>query len=117
MIYDPDNPMQPGSELRLLPWVTAVGNPCFLNTDTSGSSYLARKADAMEAEQMRDAAAVFADAEAVLDEQTAGPLTLRVTLKRAKEALGDALRIANSRGGRLPAPKDYDEANEGSEEG
>lgn len=108
MTYDPDNPQRPGSGRRLLPWTTVSGNPCFLSSDDSGG-YLARKADAMEAEQMREGAAVFADAEELLDDHTAGPLTLRVALKQTTRALGDVLRIADSRGGRLPAPDDADD--------
>ncbi|UZJ30318.1 hypothetical protein [Streptomyces endophytica] len=107
MTYDPDNPQLPGSRYRLLPWTTASGHPCYLSTDDSGG-FLSRKADAMEAEQMRDGAGVLIDAEEVLDDPTAGTLTLRVTLKRATVALDDALRIADSRGGRLPAPDDDD---------
>ncbi|MFH8679331.1 hypothetical protein [Streptomyces lydicus] len=108
MTYDPDNPQLPGSAMRLLPWSTPAGKPCFLSTDDPGG-FLSRKADAMEAEQMRDAAAVLADAEDVLEDPAAGPLTLRVTLKRTTAALGDVLRVADSRGGRLPAPDDPDE--------
>ncbi|MFI9358669.1 hypothetical protein ACWGLP_16595 [Streptomyces lydicus] len=108
MTYDPDNPQLPGSALRLLPWATPGGKPCFLSTENPGG-FLSRKADAMEAEQMRDAAAVLADAEEVLDDPAAGPLTLRVTLKRTSAALGDVLRVADSRGGRLPAPDGPDD--------
>ncbi|MFE0374263.1 hypothetical protein ACFW1M_01515 [Streptomyces inhibens] len=116
MTYDPDNPQLPGSPLRLLPWETPSGHPCFLSTDHSGG-YLPRKADAMEAEQMRDAAALLADAEDVLDEPTAGPLTLRVTLKQTTRALGDVLRIADSRRGRLPAATDPDDPDDSDDEG
>ncbi|WP_411134413.1 hypothetical protein [Streptomyces sp. C10] len=87
--------------------MTPAGNPCYLSTDDSGS-YLSRKADEMEAEQMREGAAVLADAEEVLDDPTAGPLTLRVTLQQTTRALGDVLRIAASRGGSLPLPDDPD---------
>ncbi|MEV5480544.1 MULTISPECIES: hypothetical protein [Streptomyces] len=104
--YDPDNPQRPGSGLRLLPWLSLAGNPCFLRSDDAGG-YLARKADLMEAEQMREGAAVIVDAEEVLDDPGAGPLTLRVTLLRATVALDDVLRVADSRGGRLPVPEDH----------
>ncbi|AZS73164.1 hypothetical protein DDE74_21375 [Streptomyces lydicus] len=104
---EPDETQWPAPELRLLPWETPVGNPCYLSTDDSGG-YLSRKADEMEAEQMREAAAVLADAEKVLDDPTAGPLTLRVTLQQTTRALGDVRRIAASRGGRLPVPDDLD---------
>ncbi|WP_329148655.1 hypothetical protein OIU91_20865 [Streptomyces sp. NBC_01456] len=103
--YDPDNPQRPGSGLRLLPWASLAGNPCFLRSDDAGGGFLARKADLMEAEQMREGAAVLLDAEEVLEDPAAGPLTLRVTLLRTAMALGDVLRIADSRGGRLPVPE------------
>ncbi|MFG2826422.1 hypothetical protein ACGFWI_02915 [Streptomyces sp. NPDC048434] len=104
---NPDDTRCPGPGLRLLPWETPAGNPCYLSTDDSGG-YLSRKADEMEADQMCDGAAVFAEAEEVLDDPTAGPLTLRVTLKQTTRALGDMLRIATSRGGRLPVPDDLE---------
>lgn len=107
--YDPDDPQRPGSGLRLLPWASLAGNPCFLRSDDAGGGYLARKADLMEAEQMREGAAVLLDAEEVLEDPAAGPLTLRVTLLRTTMALGDALRIADSRGGRLPVPEVHHE--------
>ncbi|MFD9206741.1 hypothetical protein ACFVZM_10720 [Streptomyces sioyaensis] len=103
--YDPDNPQRPGSGLRLLPWLSLGGNPCFLRSEDAGG-YLARKADLMEAEQMREGAAVIVDAEEVLDDPTAGSLILRVTLLRATMALDNVLRVADSRGGRLPVPED-----------
>ncbi|MFI0716327.1 hypothetical protein ACH4SK_38165 [Streptomyces inhibens] len=71
----------------------------------------------MEAEQMRDAAAVLADAEDVLNEPTAGPLTLRVTLKQTTRALGDVMRIADSRGGRLPEAAAPDDSDDSDDEG
>ncbi|MFI2185617.1 hypothetical protein [Streptomyces sioyaensis] len=104
--YDPDNPQRSGSGLRLLPWLSLAGNPCFLRSDDAGS-YLARKADLMEAEQMREGAAVIVDAEEVLDDPAAGSLMLRVTLLRATTALDDVLRVADSRGGRLPVPEGH----------
>nr|WP_254069038.1 hypothetical protein [Streptomyces sp. TM32] len=103
--YDPDNPQRPGSGLRLLPWLSLGGNPCFLRSEDAGG-YLSRKADLVEAEQMRAGAAVLAEAEEVLDDPTAGSLMLRVTLLRATMALDDVLRVADSRGGRLPVPED-----------
>ncbi|MFI9358679.1 hypothetical protein [Streptomyces lydicus] len=42
----------------------------------------------------------------------AAGLSLRVTLKRTAAALGDVLRVADSRGGRLPAPDEPDDPDD-----
>ncbi|MCF6523088.1 hypothetical protein HOY81_08265 [Streptomyces sp. JJ36] len=97
--------MDRGSALRLLPWATPDGRPCFLSTDDD-AGLLSSLADAVEEEQMRDGAVALTEAEAVLDDPAAGSLTLRLALKRTGGALGDVLRIADSRGGRLPVPCD-----------
>lgn len=104
--YDPDNPQQPGAAFRLLPWETWDGRPCYLGSSGTGNGYLSRKADHMEAQQMRNAALAFADGQTTLRNETAGPLTLRLMLIRTTAALGNTLRIADSRLGRLPAPSD-----------
>ncbi|MER7989389.1 hypothetical protein ABTY53_27925 [Streptomyces noursei] len=107
MTYDPDNPQQPGSALRLLPWSTWDGRPCYLAPSGDGNGYLSRKADRMESQQMRNAAIAYADAETTLHNEAAGPLLLRLTLLRTTAALANTLRIADSRLGRLPAPSDH----------
>ncbi|MGD3106457.1 hypothetical protein [Streptomyces sp. YGL11-2] len=104
MPYDPDNPQPPGSELRLLPWQTWDGRPCYLHPADNGQGYLSRKADRMEAQQMRNASRAYIDAETTLRNESAGPLLLRLTLIRTTAALNNVLRIADSRAGRLPAP-------------
>jgi hypothetical protein len=45
---------------------------------------------------------VLAGAKAVLSDLKAGQRAVRFALTRASESLGDALRIAVSRGGRIP---------------
>ncbi|WP_052230024.1 hypothetical protein [Streptomyces sp. CT34] len=104
MTYDPDNPQLPGSEVRLLPWETWDGRPCYLRPTDNGQGYLSRKADRMEAQQMRNAAVVLTDAQTTLRNEAAGPLLLRMMLIRTTAALNNILRIADSRLGRLPAP-------------
>ncbi|MFF0624634.1 hypothetical protein [Streptomyces sp. NPDC004296] len=112
MTYDPDNPQQPGSALRLLPWSTWDGRPCYLAASGDGNGFLSRRADRMEAQQMRNAAHAFTDAQTTLRNEAAGPLLLRLTLIRTTAALANTLRIADSRLGRLPAsplPEGQDE--------
>ncbi|PJN37392.1 hypothetical protein CG747_29385 [Streptomyces sp. CB02959] len=106
MTYDPDNPQQPGSALRLLPWSTWDGRPCYLAPSGDGNGFLSRRADRMEAQQMRNAAHAFTDAQTTLRNEAAGPLLLRLTLIRTTAALANTLRIADSRLGRLPGPAD-----------
>ncbi|WP_235093912.1 hypothetical protein [Streptomyces sp. A1-5] len=112
MPYDPDNPQQPGSELRLLPWETWDGRPCYLAASGDGNGYLSRRADRMEEQQMHNAAVAYTDAETTLRNAAAGPLLLRLMLKRTTTALGNTLRIADSRLGRLPAPSQPEGQNE-----
>ncbi|WP_438486875.1 hypothetical protein [Streptomyces sp. S186] len=113
MPYDPDNAQQPGSPLRLLPWETWDGRPCYLAPAGDGNGYLSRRADRMEEQQMRNAAVAYTDAETTLRNAAAGPLLLRLMLNRTTTALGNTLRIADSRLGRLPAPTDNAPDDEG----
>ncbi|WMD09606.1 hypothetical protein [Streptomyces sp. FXY-T5] len=52
---------------RLLPWLSAEGNPCYLVTDDDGS-YLSRLADDLEAVQLATATDVLGLAREVLDD-------------------------------------------------
>jgi hypothetical protein len=69
--------MTPSDALRLLPWTTPEGKPCYLSTD-SDQSRLSLLADAK-----------------------AGERAVRFALTRASESLEDALRITVSRGERI----------------
>lgn len=87
--------------LRLLPWQSETGKPCFLSAgDADGP--LSRLADEIEAQQLRDGADVLAGARAVLGDRKAGEYALRRALRAATEVLGSVLRVADSRGARLP---------------
>ncbi|MGW8066513.1 hypothetical protein ACVV2G_30570 [Streptomyces ziwulingensis] len=86
--------------LRLLPWTTPEGNPCYLSTD-SDRSLLSRLADDIEEAQMDSGEQVLAGARAVLADRRAGERAVRFALTRATEALADLLRIAVSRGERI----------------
>ncbi|MER8000093.1 hypothetical protein [Streptomyces sp. NPDC095613] len=93
----------PDDSLRLLPWATPDGKPCFLRTDDT-TSVLSRLADLLETAQTTSGTEVLAGAKAVLADRTAGSRELRFALVRMTEALADVLRVAESRAGRLPPP-------------
>ncbi|MBD3008661.1 hypothetical protein [Streptomyces sp. 5-10] len=86
--------------LRLLPWSSPEGKPCYLATD-DGNSRLSRKADEIEELQLAMGAQLLAHAGALLDEDNAASCELRFLARRLAEALTDVLRVAESRGGRL----------------
>ncbi|MDG9725923.1 MULTISPECIES: hypothetical protein [unclassified Streptomyces] len=88
------------SPLRLLPWTTPEGNPCYLSTDDS-RSLLSRLADDIEEAQLGSGEQVLAGARAVLADRKAGERALRFALTRATESLEDVVRIAVSRGERV----------------
>lgn len=90
-----------GTPLRLLPWTTPEGTPCYLSTDDPHSR-LSCLADELEADLLDSAETVLAHAKPLLVDGCAGERELRFTCTRLAEALTDALRIATSRGARLP---------------
>ncbi|MEU6327278.1 hypothetical protein ABZ851_08325 [Streptomyces sp. NPDC047049] len=113
MSYDRDAaPVWPG--LRLLPWEGEGGKPCFLSADGTGG-VLSRLADEIEAEQLCDGADVLKGAVAVLDDGKAGEHALRLALRATTQAFGNVLRVADSRGARLPVPDDAHEADYGAD--
>ncbi|MGX1756197.1 hypothetical protein ACWIG5_04655 [Streptomyces lydicus] len=113
MSYDRDAaPLWPG--LRLLPWEGEGGKPCFLSADGAGGA-LSRLADEIEAEQLCDGADVLKGAVAVLDDGKAGEHALRLALRATTQAFGNVLRVADSRGARLPVPDGAHEADYGAD--
>ncbi|GAB2914877.1 hypothetical protein [Streptomyces mayteni] len=102
MSYDRerDRPLS-DSGLRLLPWESPEGKPCYLSGDDAEPGRIARIADRAEEDQLRFGANALGHAERVLGIPTAGPLTLRVALQRTAASLEDTLRVADSRGARL----------------
>ncbi|MFC9703350.1 hypothetical protein ACFTWD_21945 [Streptomyces sp. NPDC056943] len=94
--------MTPHNELRLLPWSGPDGKPCYLSTNDEGSR-LSRLADDTEAMQLDLAADLVAHATEVLRAEAIAPEDLRRLSTDLTEALQDALRVATSRGHRLPA--------------
>ncbi|MGI5349290.1 hypothetical protein ACQEU8_13990 [Streptomyces sp. CA-250714] len=92
-------------DLRLLPWASDTGKPCYLAPGAE-DGMISALADATEDRQVRDAARVLGECEAVLAQPAAGALALRLALTAAVRALGDVLRVAHSRGLRLGACDD-----------
>ncbi|KUL24450.1 hypothetical protein [Streptomyces regalis] len=93
--------MSAPDELRLLPWTAPDGKPCYLSTD-SDRSRLSLLADDIEAAQLDSGEQVLHGARAVLADAKAGERAVRFALTRTVESLTDVLRIAASRGQRLP---------------
>ncbi|WP_328920696.1 MULTISPECIES: hypothetical protein [unclassified Streptomyces] len=91
------------SHVRLLPWCGADGQPAHLVTDGT-ESRLSRLADSIEAAQLDTGREVLKLSRAMLqslERPTAGEL-FYVT-QRLTECSTDALRVAESRGLRVPA--------------
>ncbi|MER6268882.1 hypothetical protein [Streptomyces sp900105755] len=93
---------------RLLPWPNPEGKPCYLVTDNSGG-YLSRLADDLEATQLATGTDVLTHAREGLADPMSPYAEVRYAGIRLAECLTDALRVAESRGMRLPAPKAEDD--------
>ncbi|QFQ98259.1 hypothetical protein F9278_20975 [Streptomyces phaeolivaceus] len=85
-------------ELRLLPWTGAGGKPCYLVTDERGG-LVSRLADTTESIQLGMGTELLNHARELLPNTPHGEL--RFIAERLADALGDALRVAESRGRRL----------------
>ncbi|WP_371635996.1 hypothetical protein OG988_18820 [Streptomyces zaomyceticus] len=106
--------MTPHNELRLLPWSGPDGKPCFLSTDDTGGP-LSRLADTTETAQLNVGQEILGHAMDVLADEEVETEELRLLARDLATALRDTLRVAVSRGHRLPAldPSTPIEANEG----
>ncbi|MER7872443.1 hypothetical protein ABTY63_02595 [Streptomyces solisilvae] len=91
---------------RLLPWSGPAGQRCYLVSDADSEGYLSKLADEMEAVQLQMGTEVIGHARLMLGDGKTDTRELRYLSNRLIEALQDALRIAESRGGRLPVPKE-----------
>lgn len=90
--------------LRLLPWAGPEGKPCYLRTDDS-VSFVSRLADHVEAEQLEMASELLEKAFELLDNEAADLKHPHIFAARLAAALRDVLRVAVSRGDRLPPPR------------
>ncbi|MBU3863989.1 hypothetical protein KN815_07815 [Streptomyces sp. 4503] len=89
---------------RLLPWPGPAGQRCYLVSDADSEGYLSKLADEMEAVQLQMGTELIGHAHLMLGDRKTDARELRYLSNRLIEALQDALRIAESRGGRLPVP-------------
>ncbi|MFD4032281.1 hypothetical protein ACFWVP_17575 [Streptomyces sp. NPDC058637] len=89
------------AELRLLPWPGADGRRAYLATDDA-TGFVSRLADSIEAAQLDTGAEVLAHVRDLLEVPRATSGELRFAVRRLAECLDDALRVAESRGARLP---------------
>lgn len=89
---------------RLLPWPSPDGKPCYLIADDNGGGYLSRLADELEATQLATGVDVLALARPLLEDPASPYTEVRYAGLRLAECLTDALRVAESRGMRLPVP-------------
>ncbi|MGA5068086.1 hypothetical protein ACPB9E_30650 [Streptomyces exfoliatus] len=101
------------SELRLLPWSGPDGKPCYLSTDDD-SSHLSRLADSTEAIQLGLASDLATRALEVLSDEKTAPEDLRNLSANLVGALRDILRVATSRGHRLPTPQPSAQGGDGN---
>jgi hypothetical protein len=97
-----------GNTPRLLPWTTDDGKRCLLSANGEGG-LLSRLADDFEAVQLATSEDVLKVARKVLADPASPNAEVRYSAIRLAECLTDALRIAESRGLRLPSPEDADE--------
>ncbi|MER7794409.1 hypothetical protein [Streptomyces sp. NPDC097640] len=100
------------SRLRLLPWSSPDGRPCYLAA-ASGSSRLSRRADEIEAVQLTMGAELLGHARSLLGNRKADIGEVRFLAERLCESLSDVLRVAESRGARLPVDGDSQTDPEG----
>ncbi|WP_308191906.1 hypothetical protein [Kitasatospora humi] len=97
--------------LRLLPWTAMDGRLCYLSTN--GQGYVSKLADRIEAMQLTMGEELLEYARSVLapGEWMPSSVEYRWLACRLTEALSDALRVADSRGQRIPAPQEEDGKN------
>ena len=91
---------------RLLPWPGPEGTPCRLIGD---SGWLSRLADELEETQLDTGERVVSIAGQMLADDSVPAPELRFLARQLTMALTDALRVAESRGERLPVEDDQDE--------
>ncbi|MFE5842253.1 hypothetical protein ACFQ7N_11455 [Streptomyces niveus] len=95
------------TQARLLPWPGEDGQRSYLVTGDC-RSYLSTLANEMEEVQLRAGVTLLDHAAAMLRDDKVSTRELRFLSTRLSEALRDALRVAESRGSRLPSPAEDD---------
>lgn len=95
------------TQARLLPWPGEDGQRSYLVTE-DGESYRSTLANEMEEVQLQTGVTLLDHAAAMLRADRVSTRELRFLSTRLSEALCDALRVAESRGSRLPSPDEDD---------
>ncbi|MFF2810547.1 hypothetical protein ACFVT2_25915 [Streptomyces sp. NPDC058000] len=108
--------MNPMYSARLLPWSSPEGKPCFLLGGT-GTGYVSRLADRVEAEQMDSAAELIEDAGDVLAGRSWTPGELHLLAVELNAHLARVHRVSKSRGARLLQLEGAADKDEGDGEG
>ncbi|MGW2846736.1 hypothetical protein [Streptomyces sp. NPDC001274] len=103
--------MTPHNQLRLLPWSDPDGKPCFLSTNAP-DSHLSRLADKTEEIQLDLATELLNQAHELLADPEADPEELHLLATHLTIALNAAIRVAKSRGHRLPTLSDPEEPSQ-----
>ncbi|WP_308403793.1 hypothetical protein [Streptomyces rhizoryzae] len=116
----PADPVNPMDTARLLPWAGPEGKPCYLLGGT-GTGYVSRLADRVEAEQMDAAAALIEEACRILTDRTWTPGELHLLAVELNTHLINVHRVSASRGARLllaagASEEDDDPADEEDED-
>lgn len=94
------------TQLRLLPWSSPEGKPTY-TPDDNPDGPIARLADRMEREQLAAGEAVLRLSREMLGARVRlEPDECEFVMRRLAECLHDALRVAKSRGDRLPVRAD-----------
>lgn len=94
--------VSPTEQVRLLPWASPEGKPCYLVG--GGTGYVSRLADDMEAAQLEISSDLIKQAHQFLAERAWTPGELHLLAVQLSETLANTHRIAVSRRARLPAP-------------
>ncbi|MCE4943078.1 MULTISPECIES: hypothetical protein [Streptomyces] len=90
----------PMGTARLLPWTSWDGKPCYLLGGT-GTGYVSRLADRVEAEQMASAADLIEDAAGILAARSWTPGEIHLLAVELNTQLTKVHRVSESRGARL----------------
>ncbi|MEU4202923.1 hypothetical protein AB0B79_02095 [Streptomyces sp. NPDC039022] len=107
--------MSTASGLRLLPWSGPNGRRCYVATDGT-PGFVSRLADSMEEAQLNIGEELLDHAGRLLDDPKASSGELHFLARRLREARVDALRVADSRGERIPDRDDDDEPDDDLED-